>query len=295
MAAVRPTTRRPPNRRCCTSAPAQTLNAHRTRDGRCCRRWSRARPAHRARDDARRPCAAPPRCRSMGIQLGGSRQQSFERALLLLARGAAAPAARARSVRCSGWHTTCAASRTQAAGDRASGRGAVAAPAATARRSSAPASCTDCSNTTADARPSARGWLEKGVARRRGVGRERGARAVRGGRLASFCWGCSRSSSDDLGLRRTRRASACTRLRARAEALREPGPRQAAYWLEAMFARAPWAIRKRVADAAERLARTAGRNTTRPEGKAAALWFRGWAEAHLGDPRRRPSPHSRGL
>jgi hypothetical protein len=40
----------------------------------------------------------------------------------------------------------------------------------------------------------------------------------------------------------------------------------------------------RVADAAERLARLQ-EEYDGPEGKAAALWFRGWAEAHLGDPR----------
>ena len=41
---------------------------------------------------------------------------------------------------------------------------------------------------------------------------------------------------------------------------------------------------ERVADAAERLARLQ-EEYDGPEGKAAALWFRGWAEAHLGDPR----------
>jgi hypothetical protein len=69
---------------------------------------------------------------------------------------------------------------------------------------------------------------------------------------------------------------------ARAQALREPGPRQAAFWLEALFE-----LRignpARVADAAERLAQVQN-DYEAPEGKAAALWFRGWAEAQLGDP-----------
>jgi tetratricopeptide (TPR) repeat protein len=69
----------------------------------------------------------------------------------------------------------------------------------------------------------------------------------------------------------------------RALALAEPAPRQAAFWLEAMFQ-----IRmdrpERVADAAERLARIEEEYDA-PEGKAAALWFRGWAQARLGDPR----------
>ena len=78
-----------------------------------------------------------------------------------------------------------------------------------------------------------------------------------------------------------------TRLRAaqaRALALREPTPQMAALWLEAFFEvrlRNP----ERVADIAERLRQLAD-DYAQPEGKAAHLWFRGWAEAHLGDPRR---------
>jgi tetratricopeptide (TPR) repeat protein len=71
--------------------------------------------------------------------------------------------------------------------------------------------------------------------------------------------------------------------RARALTLREPAPRQAAFWLEALFE-----VRignpEGAADAAERLAQLQ-EEYDGPEGKAAALWFRGWAEAHLGDPR----------
>jgi tetratricopeptide (TPR) repeat protein len=70
---------------------------------------------------------------------------------------------------------------------------------------------------------------------------------------------------------------------ARALALREPAPRQAAFWLEALF-EVRMGNPARVADAAERLARLQDEYDG-PEGKAAALWFRGWAQAHLGDPR----------
>lgn len=69
---------------------------------------------------------------------------------------------------------------------------------------------------------------------------------------------------------------------ARAHALREPLPRMAALWMEAFFEfrmRDP----ERVADAADRLRRLADEHAL-PEGRAAQLWFRGWAEAHLGDP-----------
>jgi DNA-binding winged helix-turn-helix (wHTH) protein/tetratricopeptide (TPR) repeat protein len=71
--------------------------------------------------------------------------------------------------------------------------------------------------------------------------------------------------------------------RARALALCEPMPRQAAFWLEALF-EVRMGNPERVSDAAERLARVQ-EECDGPEGKAAALWFRGWAQAHRGDPR----------
>jgi DNA-binding winged helix-turn-helix (wHTH) protein/tetratricopeptide (TPR) repeat protein len=71
--------------------------------------------------------------------------------------------------------------------------------------------------------------------------------------------------------------------RARSLTLREPAPRQAAFWLEALF-EVRVGNAEGAADAAERLARLQ-EEYDGPEGKAAALWFRGWAEAHLGDPR----------
>jgi DNA-binding winged helix-turn-helix (wHTH) protein len=81
----------------------------------------------------------------------------------------------------------------------------------------------------------------------------------------------------DQGRARMRAASA------RAIALREPAPQMAALWLEAMF--------EQHAGDAERVAGLAGRllalveEYALPDGRAAHLWFRGWAEAQLGDPR----------
>jgi tetratricopeptide (TPR) repeat protein len=69
----------------------------------------------------------------------------------------------------------------------------------------------------------------------------------------------------------------------RARSLGKLGPRQAAFWLEALLeVRMRDAVR--VADAAERLA-ALQEDYGAPEGKSAALWFRGWARAQLGDPR----------
>jgi hypothetical protein len=76
------------------------------------------------------------------------------------------------------------------------------------------------------------------------------------------------------------------RLRAalvRANALRAPGPQQAALWVEALF-EVRMDSPERVADAAERLRALADEHRL-PQGRAAQLWFRGWAEARLGDPR----------
>jgi hypothetical protein len=71
--------------------------------------------------------------------------------------------------------------------------------------------------------------------------------------------------------------------RVRALALREPAPRVAAFWLEALF-EVRMGHPGRAAEAAERLAQVQ-EEYDGPEGKAAVLWFRGWAQAHLGDPR----------
>ena len=81
----------------------------------------------------------------------------------------------------------------------------------------------------------------------------------------------------DQGRSRMRSASA------RALALREPAPQMAALWLEAMFEQR-LGNAERVADLAEQL-RTLVEEYALPDGRAVHLWFRGWAEAHLGDPR----------
>ena len=81
----------------------------------------------------------------------------------------------------------------------------------------------------------------------------------------------------DQGRARMRAASA------RALALREPAPQMAALWLEAVFEqRMGNAVR--VADISGRLLALVDEYAL-PDGRAAHLWFRGWAEAHLGDPR----------
>jgi len=61
-------------------------------------------------------------------------------------------------------------------------------------------------------------------------------------------------------------------------------PRQAAWWFEGLLvvrAGEP----ERVADAAARLQTMHDEEYDAPEGKAAALWFGGWAQAQLGHPR----------
>ena len=70
---------------------------------------------------------------------------------------------------------------------------------------------------------------------------------------------------------------------ARALALREPAPQMAALWLEAMFEQR-MGNAERVADLAQRLLALVEEYAL-PDGRAVHLWFRGWAEAHLGDPR----------
>ncbi|HSC07810.1 MAG TPA: AAA family ATPase [Steroidobacteraceae bacterium] len=76
------------------------------------------------------------------------------------------------------------------------------------------------------------------------------------------------------------------RLRAageRARRLREPGPRLAALWFEALF-EVRMANPGRVADVAEQI-RALVEEYEMPQGRAAHTWFGGWAQAQLGDPR----------
>ncbi len=81
----------------------------------------------------------------------------------------------------------------------------------------------------------------------------------------------------DQGRARMRAASV------RALALREPAPQMAALWLEAMFEQRVGNA-ERVADLAQRLLALVDEFAL-PDGHAVHLWFRGWAEAQLGDPR----------
>ena len=70
---------------------------------------------------------------------------------------------------------------------------------------------------------------------------------------------------------------------ARARDLRQPGPQAAVLWLDALF-HVLMGDPERVAEACARL-REVIEKSSLPQGRAAELWFRGWAEAHLGDPR----------
>jgi tetratricopeptide (TPR) repeat protein len=130
-------------------------------------------------------------------------------------------------------------------------------------------------------RPSvARGWLEKGIraVEELDASTSPAVFVADAGVMMMGLLGIELLALGFVEQGRQRIRAAC----ARALALREPAPRQAAFWLEALFE-----VRmdnpERVADAAERLARLQ-QEYDGPEGKAAALWFRGWAQAHLGDP-----------
>jgi len=70
---------------------------------------------------------------------------------------------------------------------------------------------------------------------------------------------------------------------ARARNLRQPGPRVAVLWLDALF-HVLMGDPERVAEASARLREVIEKNAL-PQGRAAELWFRGWSEARLGDPR----------
>jgi tetratricopeptide (TPR) repeat protein len=70
---------------------------------------------------------------------------------------------------------------------------------------------------------------------------------------------------------------------ARAHALREPGPQVAVLWLDALFG-VLIGEPERVRDVGEQM-RALVDKYAREGVRAALLWFRGWAESHLGDPR----------
>jgi DNA-binding winged helix-turn-helix (wHTH) protein/tetratricopeptide (TPR) repeat protein len=70
---------------------------------------------------------------------------------------------------------------------------------------------------------------------------------------------------------------------ARARALAQPGPQVAVLWMDALF-HVLMGDPERVAEASARLLEVVEKYAF-PQGRAAALWFRGWAEVQLGDPR----------
>ena len=128
----------------------------------------------------------------------------------------------------------------------------------------------------------ARDWLEKSIREARSVD-ESTSRALFAADPTVLSFGLLALELSQLGLIKQGRA----RLReahARARALRQPGPQLAVLWFEATFEvhmRNP----ERVADISEQLLAIVDEYALLPQGRAAHLWFRGWAEAQLGDPR----------
>jgi len=127
----------------------------------------------------------------------------------------------------------------------------------------------------------ARDWLEKGVDASEALDAET-VPAVFAADPAVLILAVLALELLDLGFvdqgRARMRAASC-----RALALREPAPQMAALWLEAMFEQRVGNA-ERVADLAERLLALVEEYAL-PDGRAVHLWFRGWAEAQLGDPR----------
>jgi DNA-binding winged helix-turn-helix (wHTH) protein len=70
----------------------------------------------------------------------------------------------------------------------------------------------------------------------------------------------------------------------RARALRQPGPQLAALWFESRF-EVRMGNAERVADVSQQLLTLVEQHELWPQGRAAHLWFRGWAQAQLGEPR----------
>jgi DNA-binding winged helix-turn-helix (wHTH) protein/tetratricopeptide (TPR) repeat protein len=71
---------------------------------------------------------------------------------------------------------------------------------------------------------------------------------------------------------------------ARARALRSPGPRLAALWCEALV-EVRMGNARRVADLSAQMIALVDEYAMLPHARAAHLWWSGWAQAHLGDPR----------
>jgi DNA-binding winged helix-turn-helix (wHTH) protein/tetratricopeptide (TPR) repeat protein len=71
---------------------------------------------------------------------------------------------------------------------------------------------------------------------------------------------------------------------ARARTLRAPGPRVAALWFDALV-EVRMGNAERVADLASQMLGLIEEYAQMPHARSAILWFRGWAQARLGDPR----------
>jgi DNA-binding winged helix-turn-helix (wHTH) protein len=125
----------------------------------------------------------------------------------------------------------------------------------------------------------AREWLEKGVAALEGLDQTPAAEfaADLGVLLLSFlAIELLHLGFVDQGRARMRAAHA------RARAVRAPGPQAAVLWFDALFG-VLIGEPERVRDMGEQLRALVDKYAL--EARAAHLWFRGWAEAHLGDPR----------
>ena len=127
----------------------------------------------------------------------------------------------------------------------------------------------------------AREWLEKGVAAAEGLDATTSAAVFSADpgviTLALLGLELLRLGFVDQGRARIGAAHA------RARALREPGPQMAALWFEALF-ELRMGNAERVAAIADEL-RVRTEEHPLPQIRAAQLWFRGWAEAQLRDPR----------
>ena len=127
----------------------------------------------------------------------------------------------------------------------------------------------------------AREWLERGAAAAEGFD-DTAAAAVFTADPGVIVLGLLAIELLHLGLADQGR-SRLQQMHARAHALRQPGPQMAVLWADALF-HVLMGDPERVAEASARL-RDVIEKYALPQGRAAELWFRGWAEARLGDPR----------
>jgi DNA-binding winged helix-turn-helix (wHTH) protein/tetratricopeptide (TPR) repeat protein len=127
----------------------------------------------------------------------------------------------------------------------------------------------------------AREWLERGAAAAEGFD-ETAPAAVFTADPSVLVLGLLATELLHLGFADQGR-SRIQQAHARARALRQPGPQVAVLWLDALF-HVLMGDPGRVAEACARL-REVIEKYALPQGRAAELWFRGWAEGQLGDPR----------